>query len=149
MLAIRNMMRNKLRTILTSMGVALAVLSIILLASIGNGLLTTGDKILEQISIHLWITGASSDLRSQYMGTGESKISDAHKLAAELRKNKEINLATPMLTEMVYAFKEGSEPKAVFALGLEGSNGSMVSIIQGKDLTKDEHFNKSRYDGKW
>lgn len=149
MIAIRNITRNKLRTILTSLGVALAVLSIVLFASIGNGLLTTGGKTLEQSSIHLWITGASSDLRSQYMGTGESKISDAHMVAGDLRKNKEINLAAPMLTEMVYAFKEGSEPKAVFALGLEGSNGSMVSIIQGKDLTKDEHYNKGRYDGKW
>jgi putative ABC transport system permease protein len=149
MLAIRNLARNKLRTILTSLGVALAVLSIILLASIGNGLLTTGGKTLEQSSIHLWITGASSDLRSQYMGTGESKISDSHKIVVELRKNKEINLVTPMLTEMVYAFKEGSEPKAIFALGLEGSNGSMVTISQGKDLTRDEHYNKSRYDGKW
>lgn len=149
MLAIRNLARNKLRTTLTINGVALAVLSIILLASIGNGLLTTGGKILDQSSIHLWITGASSDLQSQYMGTGESKISDAHRMSLELKKNKEINLATPMLTEMVYAFKNDSEPKAIFALGLEGTSGSIVNIIQGKDLTTDEHYNKGRYDGRW
>ncbi len=149
MLAIKNLKRNKIRTILTILGVAFAVISIILLASIGNGLLTTGGKILEQSSIHLWITGRSSDLQSQYMGTRESRITDAHTFAGELRKNKEVNLATPMLTEMVYAFKEGSEPRAVIALGLEGSNGSMVTIIRGRDLTRDEHYNKSRYDGKW
>lgn len=149
MLAIRNMARNKLRTTLTILGVALAVISIIILGSIGNGLLTTGGKILEQSSIHLWITGASSDLQSQYMGTGESRITDAHGFAGELRKNKEINLVTPMLTEIVYAFKKDSEPRAIFALGLEGTGGSMVDIMQGKDLTRDEHYNKSRYDGKW
>ncbi len=149
MLAIRNLTRNKLRTTLTIMGVALSVISIILLASIGNGLLTTGGKILEQSSINLWVTGTASDLQSQYMGTGESKISDAHRMVLELNKNKEINLATPMLTEMVYAFKNDSDPKAIFALGLEGSTGSMVNIIQGKDLTTDEHYNKGRYDGKW
>lgn len=149
MLAIRNLARNKLRTTLTIMGVALSVISIILLASIGNGLLTTGGKILDQSSIHLWVTGTASDLQSQYMGTGESKISDAHRMVLDLKKNKEINLATPMLTEMVYAFKNDSDPKAIFALGLEGSNGSMVNIIQGKDLTTDEHYNKGRYDGKW
>ncbi len=149
MLAIRNMARNKLRTILTILGVALAVISIIILGSIGNGLLTTGGKILEQSSIHLWITGASSDLQSQYMGTGESKISGAHGFAGELKKNKEIDLVTPMLTEMVYAFKKDSEPRAMFALGIEGSNGTMVNIIQGKDLTRDDHYNKGRYDGKW
>lgn len=46
MLAIRNLKRNRLRTALTIMGVVLAVLSIILLASIGNGLLTTGGRFL-------------------------------------------------------------------------------------------------------
>lgn len=149
MLAIRNLATNRLRTTLTVAGVALSVISIILLASLGNGLLTAGGKILEQSSIHLWITGATSDLQSQYMGTGESKIPDAHNMVLELRKNKEINLATPMLTEMVYAFKNDSEPKAVFALGLEGTGGSMVTIIQGKDLTTDEHYNNGRYDGRW
>lgn len=149
MLAIKNLARYKLRTILTIMGVALSVISIILLASIGNGLLTTGGKILDQSSIHLWVTGTPSDIQSQYMGTGESKISDAHKMVLELKKNKEINLATPMLTEMVYAFTNDSDQKAVFALGLEGSNGSMVTIIQGRDLSSDLHYNKGRYDGKW
>lgn len=149
MLAIRNLIRNKLRTSLTIFGVALAVLSIILLASIGNGLITTGDKLLEQSTINLWITGKPSDLQSQYMGTGESKITDAHRLKDTLRKNKEINMVTPTLTEMVYAFKEGSEPRAIFALGIEGSWGSIVSVIQGKDLTNDEHYNNGRYDGKW
>ncbi|MGB8217130.1 MAG: ABC transporter permease [Candidatus Methanoperedens sp.] len=149
MLAIRNLARNKLRTTLSIMGVALSVISIILLASIGNGLLTTGGKILDQSSIHLWVTGTASDLQSQYMGTGESRISDTHTMVLELKKNNEINLATPMLTEMVYAFKNDSDPKAIFALGLEGTGGSMVTISQGKDLTSDVHYNKGRYDGKW
>lgn len=149
MLAIRNLTRNKIRTTLTILGVALAVISIILLASIGNGLLTTGGKILEQSSIHLWVTGTASDLQSEYMGTAESRITDAHKFSEELRKNKDVNLATPMLTEMVYVFKNDSEPKAIFALGLESTDGSIVTISQGKDLSSDEHYNKGLYDGKW
>lgn len=149
MLAIRNLARNKLRTSLTMLGVALAVISIILLASIGNGLLTTGGKILEQSSIHLWVTGTSSDIQSQYMGTAESRITDSHRFVGEIKKNKVIDMATPMLTEMVYASKNNSEPRAIFALGLEGSKGSFVTIVQGKDLTNDVHYNKGRYDGKW
>lgn len=149
MLAIRNLKRNRLRTALTIMGVALAVMSIILLASIGNGLLKTGGKILDQSSIHLWITGSPSDLQSQYMGTGESKITDSHEFLKTLGKNKEIAWGMPLLTEMVYAYGDGSEPKAIFAIGVDGTSGSMVKIIQGKDLTSDEHYNKGRYDGKW
>ncbi len=149
MLAIRNLTRNKLRTGLTMLGVALAVLSIILLASIGNGLLTTGGKILDQSSIHLWITGKPSDLQSQYMGTGESRITDAHGFLKILLKNKEIAWRMPLLTEMVYAFKGDEEPKAIFAIGVDGTSGSMVTIIQGKDLDNDVHYNNGRYDGKW
>src|SRR3990172_5318785 len=149
MLAIKNLVKNKFRTVLTILGIALAVLSIILLASTGNGLFTTGGRLLEQSSIHLWVTGSPSDIMSQYTGTEESKITEAHRFAEDLRKNKEINMITPMLTEMIYAFKENSEPRAVFGLGIEGSGGTMVSIIQGEGLTSDEHFNKGKYDGRW
>jgi putative ABC transport system permease protein len=149
MLAIRNLEKKKFRTFLTMMGIALGVISIILLASIGNGLLSTGGKLLEQSTIHLWVTGGATDLASQYAGSGDSKISDAHKFVEDFRKDKEINMVTPMLSEMVYAFKNDSEPRAVFGLGIEGSAGPLVNIIQGKDLAADVHYNKGRFDGKW
>ncbi len=149
MLAIRNLKKNKLRTCLAVMGVAFAVLSIILLASVGNGLLTTGGNILDQSTIHLWVTGSASDIQSQYMGTGESMITDAHRMLESLRKNRDIAWGMPLLTEMVYAYKDDAEPKAVFAIGVDGTGGSMVTIIQGRDLGNDAHYNNGRYDGKW
>ena len=149
MLAIKNLSKKKLRTFFTMLGVALGVVSLILLASIGNGLLTTGGKLLEQSTIHLWVTGGATDIQSQYAGTGDSKISDAHKFVEDFRKNKEINMVTPILTEMVYAYKNNSTPRAIFGLGIEGSSGTLVNIIQGKDLSIDEHYNKGRFDGKW
>ncbi|MFZ3167756.1 MAG: ABC transporter permease [Candidatus Methanoperedens sp.] len=149
MLAIRNLAKKKLRTFFTMLGVALGIVSLILLASIGNGLLSTGGKLLEQSTIHLWVTGGAADIQSQYAGTGDSKISDAHRFVEDFRKNKDINMVTPMLTEMVYAFKNDSRPRAVFGLGIEASGGTLVNIIQGKNLAIDEHYNKGRFDGKW
>ncbi|MBU4139568.1 MAG: ABC transporter permease, partial [Euryarchaeota archaeon] len=149
MLAIRNLSKKKLRTFFTMLGVALGIVSLILLASIGNGLLSNGGKLLEQSTIHLWVTGGATDIQSQYAGSSDSKISDAHRFVEDFRKNKEINMVTPMLTEMVYAFKNNSRPRAVFGLGIEGSAGTLVNIIQGKDLANDEHYNKGRFDGKW
>jgi putative ABC transport system permease protein len=149
MLAIRNLKRNKLRTALTILGIAFAVLSIILLASIGNGLITTGGKILDQSNIQMWITGKSSDLQSQYIGTEESKITGGHEFINNLYKNHNVAGGMPLLTEMVYAYKDGSEPKAIFAIGVDGTSGSMVSILQGKGLTSDDHYNDGKYDGKW
>lgn len=149
MLAIKNLSKKKLRTFFTMLGVALGVVSLIMLASIGNGLLTTGGKLLEQSTINLWVTGGATDIQSQYAGTGDSKISDAHKFIEDFRENKEISMVTPMLTEMVYAYKNVSKPRAVFGLGIEGSGGTLVTLMQGKDLGVDEHYNKSRFDGKW
>lgn len=149
MLAIKNMVRKRFRTFLTILGVALGVLSIILLASIGNGLLTSGGKLLEQSTINLWVTGGAADLQSQYSGLGESKISDAHRIIEDFKKIKDIRTVTPLLMEMVYAYKNDSEPRSIFGLGLEGSSGHMVNIIQGKNLVGDIHYNEGRYDGEW
>lgn len=149
MLAIKNLEKKKLRACLAVIGIALGVISIILLSSIGNGLLSTGGRLLEQSTIHLWVTGGANDLQSQYTDSGDSKISDAHKFVEDFRKDKEISKVMPMLTEMVYAFKNNSEPRTVFGLGIEGSGGTLVNIIQGKDLTVDKHYNNGRFDGEW
>ncbi len=149
MIAFRNLAHNKFRTLLSIAGIAIAVISIILLGSIGNGLLITGEKTLEKSSMQMWMTGKALDLESQYSGGKEGKIADAHKLENELIKKSNIKSAMPVLTEIVYAYREGSEPKAVFGLGLEGTGGSFVSIVQGNGLASDTHYNKGLYSGPW
>lgn len=147
MLAVRNLANNKLRTILTILGISLAVLSIILIASIGNGLLTTGNKLMDKNTFHLWITGKASDLQSQYLMNDAAMITDAHFIVNNIKKDKEITQATPLLTEMVYAFREGAEPRAIFALGLEHITGSMITVTKGSALEKDTHYNNGTYNG--
>lgn len=149
MIALRNLAYNKFRTMLSITGIAIAVISIILLGSMGNGLIKTGEKTLEKSSMQMWITGKTLDLESQYSGSNEGKIADAHKLEKSLLKNSNIKSAMPVLTEILYAYKQGQEPKAVFGLGLEGTEGSFVSIVQGRGLTDDSHFNNGMYNGPW
>ncbi|MCZ7393338.1 MAG: FtsX-like permease family protein, partial [Candidatus Methanoperedens sp.] len=50
-------------------------------------------------------------------------------------------------TEIVYAYREGAEPKAVFGLGIEETSGSFVSILQGEGLAGDTHYNNGIYSG--
>ncbi|MCZ7355887.1 MAG: ABC transporter permease [Candidatus Methanoperedens sp.] len=149
MIALRNLAYNRFRTLLSIAGIAIAVISIILLGSIGNGLLITGEKTLEKSSMQMWMTGKALDLESQYSGGTEGKIADAHNLEKELLKNSNIKRAIPVLTEIVYAYREGAEPKAVFGLGIEETSGSFVSILQGEGLTGDTHYNKGLYSGPW
>jgi len=149
MIALRNLTHNKFRTLLSITGVAIAVISIILIGSIGNGLIRTGEKTLEKSSMQMWVTGKTLDLESQYSGGNEGKITDAHKLEKLLLKESNIKGAMPVLTEIIYAYRQGTEPRAVFGLGLEGTGGSFVSIMQGSGLTDDSHYNRGMYNGPW
>ncbi len=149
MIALRNLSYNKFRTFLSITGIAFAVISIILLGSLGNGLMATGEKTLEQSSMQMWITGKTFDLQSLFLGGNEGKISNAHELENELLKNSNVEWATPVLTEILYAYKEGAEPKAIFGLGLESTGGNFVSIMQGRGLADDSYYNKGMYNGAW
>src|SRR4030067_3547831 len=149
MIVLRNIAHNKLRTIISITGVFIAVISSILLGSIGNGLLVTGEKTLDASTMQIWLTGKTIDLQSQYLGGNEGKITGSYSLSKDLVKNDNIEWASPVLTEIVYAYKEGNEPNAIFGLGLEGTGGNMVSVIKGNGLTSDTHFNNGLYNGPW
>lgn len=147
MIALRNISCNKFRTFLSITGIAFAVISIVLLGSIGNGLMATGEKTLERSSMQMWLTGKTFDLQSQFSGGSEGKITESHKLVDTLKKNNNIRSAFPVLTEILYAYKEGAEPKAAFGLGLEGTGGDFVSIMEGRGLTDDSYYNNGMYNG--
>ncbi len=152
MLATRTIAHNKVRSALSIIGVAVAVISIVVIASVGNGLLATGETTFKQSTMHLWMTGESVDVSSQYLGAEEAGIDGAHAVSDQLQREDRIALASPILTEVVYAFKEGDEPKPLFGIGIKGAVGGedqMVSVSGGTGLTRSSHYNAGRYDGNW
>ena len=152
MLATRTIAHNKVRSALSITGVAVAVISIVVIASVGNGLLATGETTFKQSTMHLWLTGECVDVSSQYLGAEEAGIDGAHALSDQLRREEHIALASPILTEVVYAFKEGEAPKPLFGIGIKGAVGGadqMVSTSSGTGLARSSHYNAGRYDGKW
>ena len=148
MLALKNIKKNRVRTILNIAAVTIAVLSVILLASLGSGLVTTGENAFKESLMHVWITGQPVDLRASYANVGAAKINDAHQLAYDTMQDPRITLSTPMLTEMVYAYKDDVNPRAVFGLGVETA-GSMVVVSEGSKLNSSSHYNAGAYNGAW
>lgn len=148
MLALKNIMKNRVRTSLNIAAVTVAVLSVILLASLGSGLVATGESAFKESLMHLWITGQPVDLRASYSNVGAAKINNAHQLAEDTVKDPRITLTIPMLTEMIYAYKDNVNPRAVFGLGVETS-GPMVVISEGSNLNESSHYNKGAYNGAW
>ncbi len=148
MLALKNIMKNRVRTSLNIAAVTIAVLSVILLASLGSGLVTTGESAFKESLMHLWITGQPVDLRASYASAGAAKINNAHQMASDAVQDPRITLSIPMLTEMIYAYKDDINPRAVFGLGV-ATSGPMVVISKGSALNISTHYNDGAYNGAW
>ena len=146
MLAIKNLSRNKLRTLLNIIGVTLAIISLVILTSLGSGLLDTGEQVLKDSSMHLWIKGRPVDLKTQYTQSSQAMISDVHQIRTQIQADPRVNMSTPLLTEIVYAYKEGEDPKAVFGLGVD-TRGPIVTISSGAPISTSTLYNGSTYDG--
>jgi len=146
MLAIKNLFRNKLRTLLNIIGVTLAIISLVILTSLGSGLLDTGEQVLKDSSMHLWMKGRPVDLKTQYIQSSEARISDVHQIRTQIQADPRVNMSTPLLTEIVYAYKEGEDPKAVFGLGVD-TGGPIVTISSGAPISTSTLYNGSTYDG--
>ncbi|MDF1557469.1 MAG: ABC transporter permease [ANME-2 cluster archaeon] len=139
-------MKNRVRTTLNIAAVTIAVLSVILLASLGSGLVSTGEQVFQKSNMHLWITGKPIDLQTRYANPGEAKLNNAHSMADDILKDSRINVSTPMLTEMVYASGNNEQLKAIFGLGV-ATGGPMVVISEGINLNPSSHYNGGTYDG--
>ena len=146
MLAIKNLFRNKLRTLLNIIGVMLAIISLVILTSLGSGLLDTGEQVLKDSSMHLWMKGRPVDLKTQYIQSSEARISDVHQISTQTQADPRVNISTPLLTEIVYAYKNGEDPKAVFGLGVD-TGGPLVTISSGAPISTSTLYNGSTYDG--
>ena len=146
MLAIKNLFRNKLRTLLNIIGVTLAIISLVILTSLGSGLLDTGEQVLKDSSMHLWMKGRPVDLETQYIQSSRAMINDVHQIGTQTQADPRVNMSTPLLTEIVYAFKEGEDPKAVFGLGVDTS-GPIVTISSGAPISTSTLYNGGTYDG--
>lgn len=146
MLAIKNLFRNKLRTLLNIIGITLAIISLVILTSLGCGLMDTGEQVLKDSSMHLWITGRPVDLKTQYVQSSQARISDVHRISTQTQADPRINMVTPLLTEIVYAYKEGEDPKAMFGLGVN-THGYIVTISSGAPISASTLYNGSSYDG--
>ena len=69
-------MKSKIRTSLNITAVTISVMSVILLASLGTSLISTGEEIFEKSTMHLWITGKPVDLQTRFTNPGEARINN-------------------------------------------------------------------------
>jgi len=138
--------RDRLRTTLAVMGVILAVLSTTLLASVGIGVVATGQQKFDDAGRDLWLTGGPTRIQPGTLGGFDAGIVDAHDLSADIEEHPGVTTAVPMLFQTVYVGTTNNSLQPVVAVGLPSSGG--VNIRSGEGFGRDaEYYADGAYNG--
>ena len=144
-LAIAQLTHDRTRTLLSVLGVAIAVLAATLLTATGIGVVQTGQEKFDSAGRDLWITGGPVEFAPTTVGGVETPLRDSHTLADEIETSENVRVAEPLLFQTVYASPNRSEYETIGALGVRGSAG--VQITNGRGFGRSQHFAGGSYDG--
>ena len=134
------------RTALAVVAIAFAVLTTTLLASVGFGVVETGQQRFDAADRDLWITGGK--LRLQPGPTPfESAVLDAHRAGTAIERHERVATAAPIGIEAVYLGTSRSDLKLVTGIGIENNHGT-IRIEQGQGFSRgDVHYADGSYNG--
>ncbi len=146
-IALAQLAHYRVRTLLSIVAIALAVLSMTLLGSVGVGVLETGAETFDASGRDLWITGGPMQL-SPGVGGFENRITGAHAMQDEIQAIPGVETAVPMAFGTVYAGTDPFGLESVVGVGVPGAGGSSVTISNGSGFTRgDVHYADGSYGG--
>ncbi|WP_244510033.1 ABC transporter permease [Halogranum gelatinilyticum] len=135
-----------MRTILAVLGITLAVLASTLLASVGAGVVQTGQEKFETSGRDLWVTGGPVRL-SPETGGFENTVVNAHEVSDEITEREDVRSAVPLAFQTVYVSADGSDFETIVGTG-SPTGGTAVSIERGTGLSSgDVHYAGGNYTG--
>ncbi|MFC4451561.1 ABC transporter permease [Halorussus aquaticus] len=135
---------DRARTVLAVVGIAVAVLSTTLLASLGYGVFETGQQKFDASGRDLWVTGGSLSKGPGGFGTS---ILDAHNVSRDIESREEVTSAVPMAFQAVYVGNGSGEMQTLVGVGIP-TDGPFVSYEKGKLPHGDIHYQNGTYEGK-
>lgn len=137
---------DRTRTLLAVLGIAFAVLSATLLASIGFGVIQTGEEKFEAADRDLWISGGPVRIAPGTIGGFEPGIYDVHAVQENITRLEGVRNAAPLLFQTVYIGSSPDDLDTQVAVGVSGGGGS-VSVSDGRFFDRSEHYADGAYDG--
>ncbi|WP_137284517.1 ABC transporter permease [Halorussus salinisoli] len=148
-ITVAQLTHERTRTVLAVVGIALAVLSTTLLASVGYGVVETGQQKFDSSGRDLWITGGPVQLAPGSVGGFENTLTNAHGISRNLTAREDVRTASPMAFQTVYAGTNPDDLQTIVGTGVRGTGGNAsTQVTEGKGLTgKDRHYADGSYDG--
>lgn len=144
-LAVAQLRHDRTRTVLAVLGIAFAVLAATLLASVGYGVVETGEEKFSSAQRDLWISGGPVRLAPGSLGGFETSLYDAHQVSEQIAERNDVANAPPMLFQTVYVGHSGSTLQTQVAVGLPSAGG--VTITEGRGFPESPHYADGNYTG--
>jgi putative ABC transport system permease protein len=141
----RQIRHFRVRSALSILGVALAVVLVVSLAGLGYGLTSTGDEAIDYLDHDLWATGGAVELQPGGIGGVANPIPEAHQQIDRFESGKRVRTAQALAFQTVYVSEDGDDFDTIVGVGLTG-NGSRV-LGDRSFATGDIHYANGMYDG--
>ncbi|MHC3438289.1 ABC transporter permease [Natrialbaceae archaeon A-gly3] len=114
-LGLTQLRRSPVRTALTVLAVALAVLSVTLLVGLGIGVLEHAEDGLDTADRDVWISGSPVD---SPVGGTDNPIVGAHEVTENVTGHENVTSATPMVIQEVYVGADPDDLESRSAVGV-------------------------------
>jgi putative ABC transport system permease protein len=143
-LAVSQVRHERGRTVLVVLAIALAVLAVTLLASLGLGVLQTGEERFDRAGQDVWISGEAVELTAT--GGLENPITDSHRIAGDLEQRDDVESASPLAFHAIYVGTEPDDLELVTGVGVPGTQDARTDTGDGFSAG-DAHYADGSYDG--
>jgi len=135
------------RAALAVVGIALAVLLVVLLSGLGYGLTTTGGQAIDWLDRDLWATTGPVAFAPGAVGGVENPIEDAHPVADRMARVEGVDEVQALAFQAVYVSTDGEAFDTVVGVGGTGS-GDTIVVARGWTFSGgDVHYANGSYDG--
>ncbi|MEF8841313.1 MAG: ABC transporter permease [Haloarculaceae archaeon] len=135
------------RAALAVVGIALAVLLVVLLSGLGYGLTTTGGQAIDWLDRDLWATTGPVAFAPGAVGGVENPVEDAHLVADRMGRVEGTSEVQALAFQAVYVGTDGEEFDTVVGVGGTGS-GDTIVVDRGRTFSGgDVHYANGTYEG--
>lgn len=137
----------RIRSVLAVLGVALAVVTVVVLVGVGVSALSVGDAGINRIDADLWATAGPASFAPSTAGSVNNQLFDAHNVTRDIERAEGVSHAQGISFQTVYVGAERQDYDTIIAAGTTG-NGSQFDIEQGRTFSGgDAHYANGSYDG--
>ena len=134
MLALASLRRNRARTILAVLGVAIAAAMLLDMVMLSSGMRESFRTLLLSRGFQMRLTP-----RGTLPFDTEASIANASRITDSLRARPEIDLVSPVLGASVHALR-GDSSITTFALGVDATSQGDYQLIEGRDARDSSSF---------